>query len=326
MTRPHVLILHVGGTIGMRRTPSGYGTHPGHLAELLQSMPELQRPELPAWDLHEFDPLLDSAEMTPDDWLRIAETLVGRQNDYDGFVVLHGTDTMAYTAAALDRLLLGVHKPVVLTGSQIPLFEVRNDARENLINALTFAATPDLHEVCIAFDDVLLRASTATKVSSFDLHAFDAPNAAPLAHIGVNVRWTRPPTGGAQGPMHLRPHERRRVLSVRLYPGLTADMLTNVLQDPIDALILEMYGAGNGPRDPDLLAALEAAHARGVRLVAVSQTPSGGVNLADYETGQAYARVGVESWGRATTEAALAALTLSDKEQTLMLEPSHEAS
>lgn len=312
MTRSHVLILHVGGTIGMRRMAGGYGTQPGHLAELLAGMPELKRVELPSWDLHEYDPLLDSAEMTPADWVRIAETLVEQQDAYDGFVVLHGTDTMAYTAAALDRLLLGVHKPIVLTGSQIPLFEVRNDARENLINALSFAATSDLHEVCIAFDDVLLQASTATKVSSFDLHAFDAPNAEPLAHVGVKVRWLQPPTGGGQGPMRLRPHEQQRVLSIRLFPGLTADMMKNVLQDPIDALILEMYGAGNGPRDPELLSTLHAAHARGVRLVAVSQTPAGGVNLSNYETGQAYADVGVESWGTATAEAALAALTLSD--------------
>lgn len=312
MTRPHVLILHVGGTIGMRHTAGGYGTHPGHLAELLAGMPELKRVELPSWDLHEYDPLLDSAEMTPDDWVRIARTLVDKQDAYDGFIVLHGTDTMAYTAAALDRLLLGVHKPIVLTGSQIPLFEVRNDARENLINALSFAATPDLHEVCIAFDDVLLQASTATKVSSFDLHAFDAPNAAPLAHIGVGVRWGHPTRTHGSGPMRIRPYRRRRVLSVRLYPGLTADMLKNVLQDPIDALILEMYGAGNGPRDAELLAVLHAAHKRGVQLVAVSQTPAGGVNLGDYETGQAYADVGVESWGTATAEAALAALTLGD--------------
>lgn len=135
-----VYIANTGGTIGMKRTANGYANAPGYLAERMAQISALNSPSMPGYDLYEYDPLLDSANMTPKDWLKIAEDIADRYDDYDGFVVLHGTDTMAYTASALSFMLDGLQKPVILTGSQIPLCEVRNDARENLITAMILAA------------------------------------------------------------------------------------------------------------------------------------------------------------------------------------------
>ncbi len=135
-----VYIANTGGTIGMKKTPNGYAPAPGYLAEQMAQISTLDNLPLPDYDLHEYDPLLDSANMTPHDWLKIAQDIADRYDDYDGFIILHGTDTMAYTASALPFMLEGLRKPVILTGSQIPLCEARNDARENLITAMILAA------------------------------------------------------------------------------------------------------------------------------------------------------------------------------------------
>src|SRR5690606_13952471 len=140
MSRKRVLLAHTGGTIGMRRGPGGYEPAPGHLERLLAAMPELSSPELPETELVEFEPLLDSSDMAPSDWQRVARIIESRYDRFDGFVVLHGTDTLAYTASALSFLLEGLGKPVVVTGSQVPLGEVRTDARENLVGSLLVAA------------------------------------------------------------------------------------------------------------------------------------------------------------------------------------------
>jgi L-asparaginase len=309
MDRPQVLLLHTGGTLGMRRGPSGYVPAPGHLAELLAAMPELDRPELPRFRLVEHAPLLDSSDMRPRDWQRVADTLVAEQDGADGFVVLHGTDTMAYTASALAFLLEGLDRPVVLTGSQIPLAEVRSDARENLVTALLLAARPELAEVGVYAGGRLLRGVRATKTSTAGFEPFESPGEPPLGHAGVTIELdaARLRPAGA-GPLRARRLRDAQVLALRLFPGIGAETLGNVLRAPVEGMVLEAYGAGNAPRDPELLEVLAEASARGVVIVAVTQCLRGGVRMRDYATGSALAEAGVVSGGDMTAEAALTKL------------------
>src|SRR5437764_3570361 len=185
--RKRVYIAYTGGTIGMRRTRDGYSPEPGYLQQQLDAMPELRHDSMPLVTINEYAPLLDSSNMTPREWVKIAHDIAGHYDDYDGFVVLHGTDTMAYTASALPFMLNGVAKPVIITGSQIPLCEVRNDARENLITSLLIASTYNVPEVCLYFGGKLLRGCRAVKVSADGFAAFDSPNFPPLGTVGIGI-------------------------------------------------------------------------------------------------------------------------------------------
>lgn len=309
MARPHVVLLHTGGTLGMRRGERGYEPRAGHLADLLARMPELDRPELPTFTLVEHEPLLDSSDMRPAHWQRLADTLVEHQHGVDGFVVLHGTDTMAYTASALAFLLEGLDRPVVLTGSQVPLAEVRSDARDNLITSLLLATRTDVAEVVVHTGRHLLRGVRATKVSASGFDAFDSPNEPPLGTIGVGIdvdaARLRPPDTGPIRAARLRDAP---VLALRLFPGIGAHTLDAVLAAPVEGLVLETYGSGNGPQDDALLEVLARAHARGVVLVNVSQCLRARVRMEEYATGDALARTGLLSGGDMTAEAALAKL------------------
>lgn len=305
-----MLLAHTGGTIGMQRGERGYEPSPGHLARLLERLPELKAAELPETQLLEFEPLLDSSDMVPADWLRIARSIETHYQEFDGFVVLHGTDTLAYTASALSFLLEGLAKPVIVTGSQVPLAELRTDARENLITALLLAARPDLHEVCVCFSGRLLRGNRATKVSAGGFDAFDSPNEPELARIGVDIAFRH----GALPPSQaggLQVHELLgvTVAAVRLFPGISARLLENVLREPVRGVVLETYGAGNAPsRDPALLAAVQEATERGVVVVNTTQCLRGRVDMDGYATGSALRRVGVVSGVDMTPEAALSKL------------------
>ncbi len=307
-----VYIAYTGGTIGMRPTPQGYAPAPGYLRERLDAMPELRAPHMPAYEVHEYDPLLDSSNMTPADWTKIARDLFEHYEAFDGFIVLHGTDTMAYTASALPFMLQGLRKPVILTGSQIPLCEVRNDAREKLITGLLLAANYPLPEVCLYFGDQLLRGCRATKVDAVGFAAFASPNYPPLGSVGIDVRihWDAvlpPPT--MPDTLELRPIGAAQLGTLRLFPGLSAETVDRLLQPPLQGLVLEAYGMGNGPTDnPAFMAALEAAAARGVVIVDCTQCLKGRVDLEGYATGSALARAGVLSGYDMTVEAAVAKL------------------
>src|SRR2546430_3385601 len=171
----------------MQRTRAGYRPQPGYLQKQMAAMPELRHASMPSFTIHEYDPLLDSANMTPREWVGIARDIADNYPRYDGFVVLHGTDTMAYTASALPFMLRGLGKAVIITGSQIPLCEVRNDARENLITSLMIAAAHDIPEVCLYFGGKLLRGCRAVKVSASGFAAFDSPNVPPLGTVGIDI-------------------------------------------------------------------------------------------------------------------------------------------
>jgi L-asparaginase len=316
-------IAYTGGTIGMTRTVDGYAPAPGFLAAQMAAMPELADPRMPGYDIHEYDPLLDSSNMRPADWVRIGQDIVAHYDAYDGFLVLHGTDTMAYTASALPFFLQGLRKPVIVTGSQIPLCEIRNDARANLITSMLIAAEYPVPEVCLYFGGKLLRGCRAVKVDADGLEAFDSPKYPPLGVAGVEIQIDPTcghagfaPPGAAMGreaglPVVslAAPRAEATVGAFRLFPGLAPDLLRNVLQPPLQGLVLEAYGVGNGPdRDADLLAALTEAASRGVVIVAITQCLRGAVHLGEYAAGSALAKAGVISGGDMTAEAALCKL------------------
>lgn len=311
--KKRVHIIYTGGTIGMRPTPEGYAPAPGYLADQIMAMPELGSDLMPEVDIQEYDPLLDSANMTPDDWYKIARDIGEHYQDYDGFIILHGTDTMAYTASALPFMLQGLSKPIVLTGSQIPLCEVRNDARANIITALTVAANFPIPEVCLCFGNQLLRGCRSVKISADGLDAFASPNLPSLGDIGVDIRihWELVlPAPPAESALHFHELKQVNVGALPLWPGIPAPVVRNFLQPPLQGLILKAYGVGNGPtNNADFLSALEEATARGVVIVDCTQCLRGSVHLGDYATGSALARAGVISGYGMTAEAALAKLS-----------------
>jgi L-asparaginase len=312
MDKPRVCILYTGGTIGMRETPEGYAPAPGYLSAQMQALPEFQHPALPDYDIQEFDPLLDSANMTPPDWLKIARAVQAHYTHYDGFVVLHGTDTMAYSASALAFLLEGLGKPVILTGSQIPVGRVRSDAVDNLVTALMIASAYPIAEVCLYFGGKLMRGCRATKVNASDMQAFDSPNYPLLGEAGIRIRmhWAavrpRPPL---DTPLVVREIAQVSVGALRLTPGLTAQAVDAYLNAGFQGVVLETYGGGTGPdRNTALIQALHNAAQRGLALVAVTQCRVGGVHLGGYASSSALARAGVVAGHDMTAEAALAKL------------------
>ena len=310
--RKKVYIAYTGGTIGMKRTADGFVPAAGYLEQLMDKLPELKSDLLPEYRIGEYEPLLDSSNMTSADWLKIANDISSRHKAFDGFVVLHGTDTMAYTASALPFMLQGLQKPVVITGAQIPLCRVRNDARENLITALLIAANFKIPEVCLCFGDKLLRGNRAVKVDADSLDAFESPNFPPLGTVGIEIKinWDLIlPPPNARKSVKVKALSESRVAGLRLFPGISVDIVNNFLQPPIRGLILETYGIGNAPEDGELLATLKAADDRGVIIVNCTQCLRGTVNMDDYATGTSLAKAGVISGFDMTTEAALAKLS-----------------
>jgi L-asparaginase len=310
--RKRIYVAYVGGTIGMKATDSGYAPVPGHLTDLVRDRPELQAPEVPELSIAEYEPLLDSANARPGDWLRIARDLAQHRQHYDGFVVLHGTDTMAYTASALAFLLRGLDKSVVVTGSQIPLGVLRSDGRQNFLTAILVAARDDVREVCLVFGSQILRGCRAVKARASGFEAFASPNLPPLGEAGVEIEIDasrlRAPEPGAVGlPLALD----APVGMLRLYPGIPASLLRAALAEPMKGLVLEAYGAGTVPdADPELLDALAEGARRGVVVAVVSQCVDGRVDLGAYATSAPLVAAGAVGGLDMTTEAAYAKLVV----------------
>lgn len=306
-----VLVLHTGGTIGMLDTPDGSAPVADALSPSLDAIVEGSGGELPPIEFVELDPPIDSSNATPDIWCTIARILYDRRADHVGFVVLHGTDTMAYTSSALSFLLPAFGKPVVVTGSQIPIARVRSDGRQNLVGALQVAAHSNVPEVSLLFGEVLLRGNRATKVDASGLDAFDSPRCAPLAEIGVEIVVNHSIVRRPRGEPTLLAGRLANVAAVRLFPGFSASILANLCRPPLQGLIIEAYGAGNGPsKDREFLAAVEAATSQGIVVVVVTQCVRGSVQPGAYATGSALMRAGAVPGFDMTSEAALTKLAV----------------
>jgi L-asparaginase len=302
-----LLVIHTGGTLMMSAgesalRPDAYGR------DLVTELPSLRRiAELDARILFN----MDSGDMQPADWVTLAREVHGALGDarYDGIVVVHGTDTMAYTASALALMLGGLPKPVVLTGAQRPLAEARTDARENLIDA-ALVATLDVPEVTVAFASRALRGARATKRDAWAFDAFDSPNCEPLVELGLGVD---------VGP-HVRPREalaafderiEPRVLAVRVFPGMDPSLIKGALRVGVRGLVLEAYGTGNLPHlVGSLIPALEEARERDVPVLVVSQCLRGFVDMERYGGGAEAKLAGAISGGDMTVEAAIAKLMI----------------
>jgi L-asparaginase len=313
-SQPKIFIANTGGTIGMKKTDRGYATEPGHLQEMMEALPPFREDGVPDYDIYDFDPLLDSSNMSPADWVRIAEVIRDHYADYDGFLVVHGTDTMSFSASALSFMLEPLGKPVVFTGSQVPLAETRNDAQDNLLTSLLLlgAYSDRMAGVFLYFGDRLYRGNRTTKVNADAYAAFDSPNFPPVGTVGINIDldWSLVPQPSVPGQTpSVTAVGTATVAAFRLFPGLEAEYLEHVLAPPVQGVVLECFGSGNAPdQNTEFLRALETATERGVVIVAVPQPLRGTADLGLYSTGRALGDAGVVSGYDMTTEAALAKL------------------
>mmetsp|Transcript_1411 Transcript_1411/g.3067 ORF Transcript_1411/g.3067 Transcript_1411/m.3067 type:complete len:523 (+) Transcript_1411:68-1636(+) len=316
--RKRILILCTGGTLTMTPRESDGALEPveGALSAYMQDMTELhQNPNMPEYHLHEYTPFYDSSDLGPADWARVAQDIRVNYLHYDGFVVVAGTDTMAYMSCALSFMLENLGKPVVFTGSQIPLCEPYNDARRNLIMAMIFASRDTINEVTLFFHDRLLRACRSTKVNTHRLKAFDSPNMDPLARIGIaideNEHLILPPPRGS-----LRVHSRMdtRLLTLRLVPGFDDSMIAEMIErhsatpdkknGSLQCIVLQLYGTGNIPNIKEsFIQILADAAEKGILVVASTQCYTGSVMLGHYAVGKALESAGVVSANDMTLEA-----------------------
>jgi L-asparaginase len=313
--RARVLIVYTGGTFGMTHDKSGVLV-PFDLASIVDHLPTIRNLGL-EFTVFTFEKPIDSSNIHPEHWSLIARIIYENYEEHDGFVVLHGTDTMAYTASALSFMLEGLAKPVILTGAQLPIIDPRSDARENLITALEISAAkkegvPIVPEVCIYFDYELLRGNRSRKVESMQFDAFDSGNYPPLAKAGVKIDYNYPSISTVSNkPLRLLDKFDTNIAILKLFPGINRASVESVLNTPgLKALILETYGSGNAPTLDWLLELLLAAIERGLLVVNVSQCPGGMVIQGRYETSRELQRIGVVGGADMTTEAAITKLMI----------------
>lgn len=307
--KKHIYVAYTGGTIGMRPSAQGYIPVSGFLGKTLSNMPEFHRDEMPHFTLHEYDSLIDSSDMSPHDWQQIADDIQQHYDQYDGFIILHGTDTMAYTASALSFMLEDLAKPVIVTGSQIPLAELRSDGQVNLLNALYIAANYPIPEVSLYFNNNLFRGNRSRKVDADGFNAFGSPNFPTLLSAGINIEVNAGKIQEYQsGSLTVSKVTSQPIGVVTLYPGISAEVIRNTLQQPVKALILLSYGVGNAPQNPALLAQLREAAKQDIIVLNCTQCFSGKVNMSGYANGNVLREVGVVSGHDMTPEAALAKL------------------
>lgn len=306
-----VLIIYTGGTIGMKATAQGYRPAPDFLENELKSIPDLMREDFPSWELYEMNPLLDSSNMTLKEWNEIARVVYENYEKYNGFVVLHGTDTMAYTASALSFILRGLNKPVVLTGSQIPLSEIRSDGRDNLITSILIASEGVANEVSLYFSGRLLRGNRAMKMSADGLVAFKSPNYPLLAEVGIEIKYNKSAILKHKEGTELEylPFSEVPIGVLKVFPGIQFGLFEEIMTEKLSGIVLETFGAGNIPGGGnELLPIIKKAFAAGSVITVCSQCPAGTVTLGAYETSSSLKVAGAVSGKDMTTEAAVAKL------------------
>lgn len=313
--RPRLLVIYTGGTIGMIENSYTGALEPFDFEYLIDNVPKIKRLDYDI-DSFQFEKPIDSSAMNPSHWQEIAYSISTLYDRYDGFVVLHGTDTMAYTSSALSFMLENLSKPVVITGSQLPIGEVRTDGEENLITALQVAAArnekgePMLQEVAILFENYLWRGNRATKYSADNFNAFKSSNFPRLAKIGMGISFRtealwRPRENGLTVHYGIDTN----VMYLSLFPGITVNMIRHVLSTPgLKGVVMKTYGAGNAPTDKEFITAVREAVDRGVVIVNISQCNNGAVDPMKYETGTAIHQSGVISGHDLTSEAAITKL------------------
>ncbi len=315
--RSSILIIYTGGTIGMKADPSDNALRPFNFSQILEEVPELAKFACRI-DSCSFSPVIDSSDVEPSMWIRLAEIIEEKYDDYDGFVVLHGTDTMSYSASALSFMIHRLTKPVIFTGSQLPIGVPRTDGKENLISAVEIASAKDadghavVPEVCIYFDDRLFRGNRTTKFSSDNFKAFRSQNFPPLAEAGISIRYNtsliiRPADWTARPVFHKNLDTRVSIL--KIHPGITPQVVRSILcGNETRAVIIETYGSGNAPSADWFLSAVREAHEMGKVLLNVTQCLSGTVDMNIYANGRTLMGAGVLCGYDSTTESALAKL------------------
>ena len=314
---PEILIIYTGGTIGMVKDYETNALKPFDFENLKTKIPELNLLEC-SLKTTAFEHPIDSSDMSPDYWIKIAEIIESNYEETDGFVVLTGTDTMSYTASALSFILENLRKPVIFTGSQLPIGDLRTDAKENLITAIQVASAfenggPVVQEVGLYFEYKLYRANRTTKVSAEQFEAFQSPNYPNLGESGVHLLFNRQFLNRSKTKLPLRVQKNldANVVILKLFPGIQRTMVEHILNYPdLEGVVLETYGAGNGPTDSWFYKILIKTIERGIPVVNVTQCISGGVLMGLYETSTRMKSIGVINGKNITTEAALAKLKL----------------
>ena len=310
-----VLLICTGGTISMAVDPGTGALTPFKFDQLYKQIPELNKFDFKV-DYVQFDPLLDSSEVTQKEWISMAETIYNSYDKYDGFVILHGTDTMAYSASALSFLLEHLKKPVIFTGSQLPIGMIRTDGKGNLITALEIAAAKEygeamVPEVCIFFENTLWRGNRTTKKNAELFNAFGSYNYAPLATAGVHIRYNRSIIHHDRGSENLILHQAldNNIAILKLFPGISESYVNALFHTPnLRAVILESFGAGNAPSHGWMVKALKEATDKGIVIVNITQCNSGSVEMGRYKTSVHLLNAGVISGFDITTEAAVTKL------------------
>ena len=309
-----ILVLYTGGTIGMMQDPKTGALVPFDFDNIYVHLPVLKNFGYQI-DFYSFDPLIDSSNMSPDFWARLAQKIGEEYENYDGFVVLHGSDTMAYTASALSFMLENLSKPVVLTGSQLPMGVVRTDGRENFLAAIEIAAAKEddtaiVPEVCIFFQDQLLRGNRTTKFDAENFNAFASTNYPLLADVGVHIKYN---TEKIMKPnfkrLKVHTNMERNVGILKLFPGISEDYVRHALRSPhLKAMVLETFGSGNATTAMWFLDSLKEAVDNGLIILNITQCKAGSVEMGRYETSLDMVRIGVISGHDMTTEAAVTKL------------------
>ena len=312
-----ILLIYTGGTIGMKEDPTVQALRPFDFSQILEEVPELGKFACRI-DSHTFDPLIDSSDVEPSFWVELVGLIEEKYDEYDGFVILHGTDTMAYSASALSFMIEALTKPVIFTGSQLPIGAPRTDGKENLISSVEIASGKDseghalVPEVCICFDNVLIRGNRATKINSDNFRAFRSDNLPPLAEAGINIRYNtsliRKPEAWDTRPIFHKTLD-TRVSILKIHPGITPIVVRNILcGEGTRAVIIETYGAGNAPSKEWFLSIVKEASAMGKILLNITQCQAGSVNMDIYATGKSLKEAGVINGHDSTTESALGKL------------------
>jgi L-asparaginase len=309
---PKVLLIYTGGTIGMVQDSQTGVWSPFDFSSLIETMPSLRKLNIDV-GTYSFSEIIDSSDMRPEYWVEIAKVIEENYNDYDGFVVLHGTDTMSYTASALSFMLEGLEKPVILTGSQLPIGVLRSDGKDNIINAIEIAGYQEngkalIPEVCICFENNLYRGNRTTKLNAENFNAFYSGNHPPLAEVGIHVKYNRHAILQQTESRGLLVHKKLddRVAILKIYPGISQTIVENILSiEGLQGLILETYGSGNAPSMPWFLKALKRATEKGIIILNVTQCKAGKVEMGKYAASVELLKAGVISGEELTTESAV---------------------